>query len=91
MLHWNVTEDFPGGPVVKNVPASARDWQVQTPVREDATYCEATEPMHHNYWAREMQHPEPAVHERSRSLSAAWRNLKGSNKAPAQPNIIFLM
>ena len=43
------TWHFPGGSVVKNLPASAGDWQVQTPVWEDATYCEATKPMGHNY------------------------------------------
>jgi len=40
--------DFPGGPVVKNPPASAGDTG-STLVWEDFTCRRATKPMHHNY------------------------------------------
>ena len=40
--------DFPGGTVVKNLPASAGTW-VRALVREDPTCRRATKPMCHNY------------------------------------------
>ena len=54
-LHLDVysnvpSQDFPGGAVVKNLPANAGDW-VQALVREDPKCCGATKPVHHNYWA----------------------------------------
>ena len=42
------SSDFPGGPVVKNPPASAGDTG-STLVWEDFTCRRATKPMHHNY------------------------------------------
>ena len=41
---------FPGGTVVKNLPANAGDTGSAL-VQEDPTCCGATKPMHHNYWA----------------------------------------
>ena len=43
-LHWG----FPGGSVVKNLPASA-GVVVQALVREDPTCDRATKPVHRNY------------------------------------------
>ena len=40
--------NFPGGPVVKNPPAMARDTD-STQVREDSSCCGATKPVHRNY------------------------------------------
>ena len=40
--------DFPGGAVVKNLPANAGD-MVRTLVREDPTCRGATKPVRHNY------------------------------------------
>ena len=40
--------DFPGGAVVKNLPANAGD-TVRSLVREDPTCRGATKPVHHNY------------------------------------------
>ena len=40
--------DFPGGSVVKNLPANAGD-MVRSLVQEDPTCRGATKPMHHNY------------------------------------------
>ena len=42
------SSDFPGGPVVKNLPANAGD-TVRSLLREDSTCRGATKPMHHNY------------------------------------------
>ena len=41
-------EDFPGGALVKNLPANAGTW-VQALVQEDPTCCGATKPVCHNY------------------------------------------
>ena len=38
--------DFPGGSVVKNLPASFDPWSGKIPI-----CLGATKPMHHNYWA----------------------------------------
>ena len=40
--------DFPGGAVVKNLPASSGDTG-SIPGPEDPTCCGATEPVSHNY------------------------------------------
>ena len=40
--------DFPGGAVVKNLPANA-GYTVPALVREDLTCCGAAKPVHHNY------------------------------------------
>ena len=37
--------DFPGGPLVKNLPANEADMGL---IREDPTFCGATKPMCHN-------------------------------------------
>ena len=42
--------DFPGGAVVKNLPASAGTW-VWSLVWEDPTCRRATKPVSHNYWS----------------------------------------
>ena len=42
--------DFPGGPVVKNLPAN-KETQVQPLVQKDFTCHRATKPVNHNYWA----------------------------------------
>ena len=42
--------DFPGGPVVKNLPAN-KETQVQSLVQKDFTCHGATKPVHRNYWA----------------------------------------
>ena len=42
---------FPGGSVVKNLPANAGD-TVSSLIQEDPTYCGAIRPVLHNYyWA----------------------------------------
>ena len=46
--------DLLGGAVVKNPSANAGD-MVRVLVQEDPTYCGATKPISHNYWAREPQ------------------------------------
>ena len=48
------SRDFPGGAVVKNLPANAGD-TVRAVVGEDPTCCGATKPVRHNYraWALE--------------------------------------
>ena len=45
-------QEFPGGPVVSNLPACAEDigW-------EDSTCHGATKPMHHNYWSPHTLEP----------------------------------
>ena len=45
--------DFPGGPVIKNLPGNAGDTpcRVQSLVPEDSTCPGATKPMHFKYWA----------------------------------------
>ena len=45
-----VHRDFPGGPVVKNLPPNAGDTG-RSLVREDLTSDGVTKPMCHNYWA----------------------------------------
>ena len=40
-------QGFPGGSVIKNLPADAGD-TVSTLVWEDSTCCGGTKPMHHN-------------------------------------------
>ena len=42
--------DFPGSPVVKNLPAKQGTW-VRSLVWEDPTCRGAAKPVHHNYWA----------------------------------------
>ena len=51
-------EGFPGGAVVKNLPASAGD-TCSSLVWEDPTCRGATKPVRHNYWACAL---EPASH-----------------------------
>ena len=51
--------DFPGGAVVKNLPANAGDTRVRSLVREDPTCHGATKPVSHNSWACAL---EPASH-----------------------------
>ena len=43
-------QDFPGGPVVKNLPANAGTW-VWSPDWENTTCCRAAKPVCHSYWA----------------------------------------
>ena len=49
---------FPGGSVVKNPPANARDMGLILDPG-DPTCCRAAKPMHHNYWACAL---EPGSH-----------------------------
>ena len=51
-------EGFPGGSVVKNPPANARDMGLILDPG-DPTCCRAAKPMHHNYWACAL---EPGSH-----------------------------
>ena len=48
----SVCVDFPGGPVVNNLPANSGDWGLTTLAREDSTWLGATRPTYHNYWGR---------------------------------------
>ena len=50
--NWTTTS---GDSVVKNLQASAGDTWVQSLVREDPTYCGATKPVCHNYWAHALE------------------------------------
>ena len=45
--------DFPAGTMDENLPASAAMDSISG--LEDSTCLEATEPMHHNYWARTLE------------------------------------
>ena len=55
--------DFPGGPVVKNLPANTEDMG-SIPSQETKILCLwATKPMHHNYWSPCAREPVP--HKRS--------------------------
>ena len=45
-----LAKGFPGGSVAKNSPANAGDMGSSL-VWKDPTYCWATKPMSHNYWA----------------------------------------
>ena len=65
--------DFPGGPVVKNPPSSAEDMGL-IPELEDFTFCEATKPMHPNFWVCLLQ-PEK-THMQQQRPSAAKHKLK---------------
>ena len=47
--------DFPGGTVDKIPPSNAEDTQVWTLVREDSTSWETVKPLHHNYWALNLE------------------------------------
>ena len=47
-LNKKKKRDFPGGPVVKNLPANAEDTGSFL-VQEDPTCLEAAKPMCHNY------------------------------------------
>ena len=51
--------DFPGSPLVENLPADAAD-NIRSLVREDSTCCRATKPMSHNYRAHVLQLLRPA-------------------------------
>ena len=50
--------NLPGGPVVKNLPAKAGDMGL-VPGPRSTTCCGATEPLHHNYWARGLRLLKP--------------------------------
>ena len=53
-----VEVDFPGGPVVKNTPASAGNTgSIPGPTRRRATKC-----MCHNYWARALETESPSYY-----------------------------
>ena len=52
-------EDFPGGPVIGNLPASARDVG-SIPGPEDSTCYGATKSGCQHYWARVLQLLKPA-------------------------------
>ena len=54
----NCTVDFPGGAVVKNLPANAGK-HVRALIQEDPTCHGATKPVCHNYLAYAL---EPASH-----------------------------
>ena len=55
--HFN-SGDFPGGPMVKNLPANAEDMgTISGPGRFHMSW--ATKPLCHNYWAHP---PEPTCH-----------------------------
>ena len=61
--------DFPGGPVVKKLPAKAGDW-VQSLVWKDSTCCGATKHIWQNSWAHTQQTlssrtPDPTRHSHS--------------------------
>ena len=47
---------FPGGPLVKNLPANAGN-MVQSMFQEDPMCCGATEPTGHNYWSPHALEP----------------------------------
>ena len=55
---WNQQENFPGGTLNKNLPATQGMWvhraQIWSPVQEDSTCCGATEPKYHN-WAQALE------------------------------------
>ena len=71
--------DFPGGPVVKNPPANARDTGV-SPDLEDPTCCGTSKSMHHDERARAV---EPVSRERSLCTAAGeWPPLTTTTGSP---------
>ena len=55
---WKLLRDFPGGTVVKSLPADAGDTgSILGPGRSPMPG--ATKPVHHNYWASTL---EPTIH-----------------------------
>ena len=72
---WNLDLEckwsgFPGGSVIKSLPANAGDrGSTPDPGRSHMT-CGATKPMHHNYWACALQ---LTLHNKKRPLQwEAW-------------------
>ena len=93
-LKNKVRKDFPGGPVLKNLPSNAGDtvWPL---AREDPTCRGATKPMSCNYWslssrarARQQEKPlwirSPRTSEESSLCLWNWRKPECRNHDPAQ-------
>ena len=88
-------QDFPAGPVVKNLSANAGTpfWSL---VLEDSTCRGVTKPVCHNYWSRWILEPmlgnkrsccdEKSMHHNERVAPAfhKWRKSAGSNEDLAQ-------
>ena len=87
-----------------NIRLPVQGTQVQTPVQEDSTCCEATKPICPNYWACALEPErcnywsprtlEPMVHNKrshhhEKPGHSNWRKLKCSNKDPVRPKMIF--
>ena len=70
-------KDFYGGPMVKNLPASAGDMGLIPGIWKDATCQEATKPVGHNYWAHALQEENPPQWE-AHTLLASTREPPGS-------------
>ena len=83
----NENEDFPGGPVVKNLPANAGD-PVQSLALEDSTCHRVTKPERYNYRACKQQLLKPA-HSRA---CAPWQEkpLQWEAQAPQLESILHL-
>ena len=91
---------FPGGPVVKNPPASTGDMGL-IPVKVDPTCCGVTKPVHHNFWACSLEpaclQPELCSKRRHRegspcpatdsSSHSSQRKPARSDEGPGQPSI----
>ena len=70
---------FPGGLVVKSLPANAGDMGA-TPVQEDSTRHGATRLLSHNCWARTL---EPATAVRSLRVRTATRETPAQQRRPS--------
>ena len=86
-LKKNENEDFPGGPVVKNLPANAGD-PVQSLALEDSTCHRVTKPRRYNYRACKQQLLNPA-HSRARAPQQE-KPLQWEAQAPKLESILHL-
>jgi len=53
--------DFPGGPMVKNLPCNVGDRGQPWLENKDPTCTRATKPVQHNYWAQVPQLLSPST------------------------------
>ena len=75
--------DFPGRPMVRNLPSNAGGTRVQPLVGEDPTCCGANKPVSHKY---------RSLHSRATAMRSPHTTTREKpehrNKVPAQPQII---
>ena len=91
-----MTRDFPGGPVVKNLPSNAGDvglipgrgTKIPQAVGQLSPWATTTVPASHNYWAREPQLLSPrATTTEPTCLEPVLRNKRSHhNEKPVHRN-----